>query len=65
MLEITLNPFATCNRFKAGHRIRFDIAGSYFPHFDINPNNGLPAWPASEWRVAKNNVWCGPAPHPA
>lgn len=36
---VSLESFPTCNLFKAGHHIRIDIAGSNFPHFDINPNN--------------------------
>ncbi len=36
--QISLQAFPTSNLFKAGHRIRLDIAGSNFPHFDINPN---------------------------
>ena len=27
---------------RAGHRLRLDIAGSNFPHFDINPHTGGP-----------------------
>jgi len=30
------------NRFKAGHRIRIDIASSNFPRFDVNPGTGEP-----------------------
>jgi uncharacterized protein len=40
--EIGLKSFPTSNLFLAGHRIRVDISGSNFPHFDINPN--------SDWR---------------
>lgn len=35
---IVIRSFPISNLFKAGHRIRADIAGSNFPHFDINPN---------------------------
>ena len=28
------------NLFKAGHRIRLDVASSNFPRFDVNPNTG-------------------------
>lgn len=34
----------TANLFHVGHRIRVDIAGSNFPHFDVNPNHGGPPW---------------------
>ncbi len=37
-LEIDL--WATANRFKAGHRLRVDIASSDFPKFDRNTNRG-------------------------
>ncbi|MFG6667780.1 CocE/NonD family hydrolase [Halomonas sp. HNIBRBA4712] len=37
---ITVEPFATCNLFKRGHRIRLDVSGSNFPKFDVNPNSG-------------------------
>ena len=39
---ITITLFPTSNLFKAGHRIRLDIASSNFPHFDVNPNTGAP-----------------------
>ena len=37
---ITVTLFPTSNLFKAGHRIRLDVASSNFPHFDVNPNTG-------------------------
>lgn len=36
--EISVTCFPTSNLFKVGHRIRLDIAGSNFPHFDVNRN---------------------------
>jgi len=41
--EVVIEPQATSNLFKAGHRIRIDISSSNFPHFDVNPNTGEPA----------------------
>jgi putative CocE/NonD family hydrolase len=38
--KVSLKTFPTSNLFKAGHRIRVDVAGSNFPHFDVNPNTG-------------------------
>jgi putative CocE/NonD family hydrolase len=38
--KVSVKAFPTSNLFKAGHRIRFDVAGSNFPHFDVNPNTG-------------------------
>jgi putative CocE/NonD family hydrolase len=40
--EIVIPVPPTANVFKAGHRIRLDIASSNFPHFDVNPNTGEP-----------------------
>lgn len=56
---ITLQPFATCNLFKRGHRLRVDIASSNFPHFDVNPNSGEAEGQAFGKRVAKNTVHLG------
>jgi putative CocE/NonD family hydrolase len=54
--KITIEPFATCNVFKQGHRLRLDIASSNFPHFDVNPNSGEPEGQARCKRVAANTV---------
>lgn len=61
---ITLEPFATCNLFKRGHRLRVDIASSNFPHFDVNPNSGEPEGQAFNKRIATNIVHMG-ALHPS
>ena len=53
---ITIEPFATANLFKAGHRIRLDISSSNFPRFDVNPNTGEPEGMARLQRVATNTV---------
>lgn len=53
---ITIEPFATCNLFKAGHRIRLDIASSNFPKFDVNPNSGEPEGTGRLKRVATNRI---------
>jgi putative CocE/NonD family hydrolase len=37
---VTVAMFPCANLFKRGHRLRLDLAGSNFPHFDINPNSG-------------------------
>lgn len=54
--KVTIRPFATCNRFVKGHRLRLDIASSNFPHFDVNPNSGEPEGQATGKRVARNRV---------
>ncbi len=38
----TVALFPVANLFCRGHRLRLDIAGSNFPHFDVNPNSGEP-----------------------
>ncbi len=53
-VKVTIKPFATCNRFAKGHRLRVDIASSNFPHFDVNPNSGEPEGMADGKRVARN-----------
>jgi putative CocE/NonD family hydrolase len=54
--EIAIEPFATSNLFKAGHRIRLDIASSNFPHFDVNPNTGEAEGMARRRQIAVNSV---------
>jgi putative CocE/NonD family hydrolase len=41
--EFRIDLTATSNVFKAGHRIRLEIASSNFPRFDRNPQTGDPA----------------------
>jgi len=54
--EITIEPFATANLFKAGHRIRIDISSSNFPRFDVNSNTGEPEGMARLKQIATNTV---------
>ena len=54
--EVTIEPFATCNLFKQGHRIRLDISSSNFPKYDVNPNSGEAAADAREKRIALNTL---------
>ncbi len=56
--EIRIEPFATANLFKAGHRIRLDISSSNFPKFDVNPNTGAPEGTGRTTCVARNTVYC-------
>jgi len=58
---VRIEPFATANLFKAGHRLRIDVSSSNYPHFDINPNTGAPEGCAGELRVATNRVHVGGA----
>jgi putative CocE/NonD family hydrolase len=55
--EITIEPFATCNLFKAGHRIRLDISSSNFPRYDVNSNTYEPEGKAIRKQVAVNTVY--------
>ena len=41
--RVQIASFPMSNRFAKGHRVRVEIAGSNFPHFDINPN--------TDWRI--------------
>jgi len=55
--EIEIEPYATCNLFKAGHRIRVDISSSNFPRYDLNYNTGEPEGRARRRRIALNTVY--------
>ena len=54
--EITIELPPISNQFKAGHRIRLDIASSNFPRFDVNPNTGEPMGRHTGSVPAHNNV---------
>jgi putative CocE/NonD family hydrolase len=62
--EIAIEPFATANLFRRGHRIRLDISSSNFPKYDVNPNSGEPEGSAERKRVATNRLHLDPA-HPS
>ena len=65
IVEVTIDLWSTSVLFKAGHRIRLDIASSNFPRFDTNPNTGEKF---AERRlppvVARNTIHMGPD-HPS
>ncbi len=48
-------------RIKAGHRLRLDIAGANFPHFDINPQTGGKQGMPGPRRAARITVHSGPS----
>jgi putative CocE/NonD family hydrolase len=54
---ITVELFPTANLFRAGHRIRLDIAASEFPHYDVNPQTGEPEGAWRRMRVATNTLF--------
>lgn len=56
--KVTVEPFATSNLFKKGHRLRIDISSSNFPHFDINPNTGGPEGTGEVGVKASNRLYC-------
>jgi putative CocE/NonD family hydrolase len=64
--EYTIDLIATSQVFKAGHRLRVDVASSNFPCYDRNPGNGAPAATATEvdFTVAEQAV-CHDAGHPS
>lgn len=55
--EYTIDLWATSNMFKAGHRIRLDIASSNFPRFDRNPQTGEASGEASRLEPALQRVF--------
>jgi len=57
--QYTIDLIATSQVFKAGHRVRVDVASSNFPCFDRNPGNGAPAATATEtdFVVAEQTVY--------
>jgi len=65
IVEVVIDLWSTSALFKAGHRIRLDIASSNFPRFDVNPNTGEKF---AERRlppvVARNTIHVGPD-HPS
>jgi putative CocE/NonD family hydrolase len=54
--EFTIDLWATANLFKAGHRIRVDVASASFPRWDRNPNTGAPFAQNSETRAAHQTI---------
>jgi uncharacterized protein len=54
---IKVAAFPTSNLFKRQHKIRLDVSSSNFPHFDVNPNTGVPEGTGLTRRVARNTVY--------
>lgn len=54
---VTIAMFPTANLFRRGHRLRLDIAGSNFPHFDVNPNSGEPEGSSQRPRRATTRIF--------
>jgi putative CocE/NonD family hydrolase len=54
--KYAIDVWATSNVFKAGHRIRVEIASSNFPRFDRNPQTGEHSSEASRLEPALQHV---------
>lgn len=54
--EVEVDLIATANVFRAGHRIRLEVAASNWPRFDVNPQTGGPIAGATELRPARITV---------
>jgi uncharacterized protein len=57
----TVAMFPCANLFKRGHRLRLDLAGSNFPHFDINSNSGEPEGSMERPRRAVTRIFADAA----
>lgn len=55
--EYEIDLAATSNLFRAGHRLRLEVASSNFPRFDRNPQTGAPAAEATELASAIQTVY--------
>ncbi len=49
--------FPIANLFRRGHRLRLDLSGSNFPHFDINPNSGEAEGSGQRPRTARSRIF--------
>lgn len=56
VVEYTIDLWSTSNLFRAGHRIRVEIASSNFPHWDRNPNTGEPAAIVTRLEPARQRI---------
>lgn len=62
LYEVTVDLWSASYLFKAGHKIRVDVASAAFPQFDANPNTGEPfATRTMHPIVASNTVHVGGA----
>lgn len=54
--EVEVDLIATANLFRAGHRIRLEVAASNWPRFDANPQTGTAPGAAARPNVARHTV---------
>jgi predicted acyl esterase len=47
--------------FRAGHRVRLEIASSAFPKYDRNLQTGEPLATGTRMEIAENRVWHTPS----
>jgi putative CocE/NonD family hydrolase len=52
----TIDLWSTANVFKAGHRIRLDIASASFPRWDRNPNTGADFGASADMQAARQTI---------
>lgn len=55
--ELTFRLGLTANRFLRGHRIGVQVASSFFPHLDRNPNTGRPSAIESRLVPARQTIF--------
>jgi putative CocE/NonD family hydrolase len=57
IVRLDLDRLLTSNVFKAGHRIRVQLSGAFFPHFSRNLQTGKSEASSSETRVAHIRIY--------
>jgi len=57
IVQLNLDRLLTSNVFKAGHRIRVQISGAFFPHFSRNVQTGKSEATSSETRVGHIRIY--------
>ena len=62
--EYTIDLGHTGTMFRVGHRVRLEISSSNFPHYDRNPNTGVPIEDESEVLKAHQTIYHD-AEHPS
>jgi predicted acyl esterase len=64
IVKLTLDRMLTSNTFLAGHRIRVQISGAFFPHFSRNLQTGKSEITSSATRIAHVRIYHD-AKHPS
>jgi uncharacterized protein len=58
--KLTLDRMLTSNSFRAGHQIRIQISGAFFPHFSRNLQSGESEMTSSAMRPARVRIYHDP-----